>query len=116
MFAKHNLQNELHPQDDYKEFLELIIIPSCGMAICIPVALHHTRWMVKALYCFKIFLFQRQFSLKPNDMKGISDYFRALFAAEAPNQDFQFIKNIVEYESIVQDISKVAMNKLKNHL
>ena len=28
-----------------------------------PGAVHHTRWMVKAIYCIKIFLFHEEFKL-----------------------------------------------------
>lgn len=38
--------------------------------------------------------------------------FRVPFVAKAPNQDFRFLKNIVEYESIDQHISKIAVNHL----
>ena len=57
-----------HPRDDYHELLELTIIflggsPPSGVVLKCPGAFHHARWMSKALYCYKIWLFRDQFKL-----------------------------------------------------
>jgi hypothetical protein len=51
------------PRDDYREFLELAIIflgevPPRGVRFMTPGPIHHARWMAKALYSFKIWLFE----------------------------------------------------------
>jgi len=58
-FVKHNLQNEQQSQNDYKKFLELIVlflgdIPSRRVAFRVLEAVHHARWITKALYCKNI--------------------------------------------------------------
>ena len=55
-------------RDDYEEFLQLALIflggtPSGGIKYRAPGAIHHARWMAKAIYSFKIFLFRDQFKL-----------------------------------------------------
>jgi len=51
------------PREDYRELVELTIIflggvPPRGISLRIPGAIHHARWMAKAIYCLKIFLFR----------------------------------------------------------
>jgi len=76
-FVKHNLQNEQQPRDDYKKFLELIVL-FLGDILPRRIAFHalgavdHARWMAKALYCLKIFLFQKQFKLNAKKIEEIS--------------------------------------------
>lgn len=53
---------EYFPRNDYKEFLELIIIflggvLSKGICCKAPGTYHFARWIAKALYCLKIYLF-----------------------------------------------------------
>jgi len=45
---------EIQPRDDYREFIELVIIflagiPSRGVRFAMPGAMHHARWMANAL-------------------------------------------------------------------
>jgi hypothetical protein len=66
------------PRDDYREFLELAIIflggiPPRGVHFCAPGVMHHARWMAKALYTFKIWMFRSQFSLTGREEKGLRD-------------------------------------------
>jgi hypothetical protein len=54
----HNL-----PRDDYKEFLELCLLflgllDPKGVPFKAPSAVHHARWVGKALNCLKIVIFQ----------------------------------------------------------
>lgn len=67
MFAERQLQQDF-PRDDYKEFLELIVIflggiPAKGIHFRQPGAYHLARWMAKGIYCLKIWLFRKQFKL-----------------------------------------------------
>ncbi|KAL4113867.1 hypothetical protein QTP88_017425 [Uroleucon formosanum] len=55
-------------RDDYKELLELTVIflgenPLNGIFFHYPGAFHHARWMSKAIYSFKIYMFRKQFKL-----------------------------------------------------
>ena len=52
-FAKGYLR-ESQPRDDYREFLELVIIfldsvPERGIRFIAPGAIHHTRWLSKVI-------------------------------------------------------------------
>lgn len=72
--------NELYfkqPRDDYREFLKLVVIFLGGevpnQKFSPPGALHHARWMAKAIYSLKIFLFMHQFKMSSQETQGIRD-------------------------------------------
>lgn len=55
-------------REDYRELLELTVIflggiPVRGIFFCVPGAIHHARWIIKAIYNLKICLFSEQFKL-----------------------------------------------------
>lgn len=92
------------PRDNYKELLELAIvfiwgIPPREVHLMAPGAMHHARWMAKAIYALKIWLFQKQFSLTARQERELCNicifavviylkaWFTAPFAASAPNND-----------------------------
>ncbi len=67
-FARHQMEQSL-PRDDYKELLELSIIflggtPSNGIQFRYPGAVHRARWMSRAIYSLKMWLFRHQFHLQ----------------------------------------------------
>lgn len=121
-------------RNDYREFLELVIIflggkSSNDIKFHPPGAIHHARWMAKAIYCLKIYIFRKQYlsnnredELKYRDVCIfiIRAYTRAWFcspfAAQAPNQDLNFLKCLHEYKCIDQSISDCAVKKFINHL
>lgn len=122
-----------HPREDYKELLELAVIflggqPSTGISFRIPGAFHHARWMAKAIYCLKIFLFRSQFRLTSHEQHGIKDicifllrlYIKAWFccpnAAEAPLQDLNFLKDLYSYKDTHEVLSSKALTKFCGHL
>ena len=50
---------ESHPQDDYHELLELVLIylrgsPTHGVKFVATGAMHQARWMSKVIYTFKV--------------------------------------------------------------
>lgn len=120
-------------RDDYKEFLELIIIflggnlPK-GNKFHPPGATHHARWMSKAIYTLKIFMFRDQITLRAQEKNGIRDvclfliftyakaWFRSSFSIEAPRNDLQLIKTSIEYSKINVDVSNIIIKKISNHL
>ena len=58
-FAMQTLQKVKHPREDYREFVELVIIflggtPPRGISFSGPGAFRHARWMAKAIYFLKI--------------------------------------------------------------
>jgi len=129
-FCTQQLQKN-HYRDDYKELIELILIflggcPSDEITIKKPGAIHHARWMAKALYSLKIYLFRNQFHLnikKGNRLRDICIFLIRLYvkawfgapnAATAPYQDFNFIKDVYNYYD--SDVSKIILKKFYGHL
>jgi hypothetical protein len=120
-------------REDYRELLELTIIflggtPHRGISFRIPSASHHARWMAKAIYCLKIYIFRNEFKLSLSQQKACQDtcifiismyvknWFQAHIAIEAPYQDLMFVQNLLEYENIDKKIAFVSLKKFCNHL
>src|SRR6218665_980487 len=68
-YSNKHLEQSL-PRDDYKEFLELVIVflgdaPARGVGLRFQSsgAMHHARWMSKVIYSIKIWRFKAQFKL-----------------------------------------------------
>jgi hypothetical protein len=83
-FCKAALEGT-HPREDYEELLKLCLIFLGGMdassivTFRAPGAFHHARWMAKAIYSIKIFLFQQQFSLTAKETHNVKEL--ALFVS-----------------------------------
>lgn len=124
---------EKHPREDYRELLELVLIflnikPNRGIFFRAPGAIHHARWMAKALYSIKIYIFKDQFQLTSAEEKSLRSicifiirvYVKAWFcapnAAMAPFQDLELVKTLIRYSSIDEIISQNALKKICNHL
>lgn len=67
---------------DYREFLELSLLflgeplPLSGRRKTIfrpPGAVHHARWMAKAIYSLKMFMFREQINLSEEEKVGLAD-------------------------------------------
>lgn len=131
-FATHQLK-QFQPRDDYKELLNLTIIflggtPEKGVSFRAPAGLHRARWMAKAIYALKIYLFREQLKLTNREIKGIKDvcifivriyikyWFQAPCASSAPKNDLQLLKDLVAYEKINYSLAKAAMKKIMGHL
>lgn len=124
---------ECQPRGDYKEFLELSCIflgavPPEGVRFRTPGAVHHARWLAKALYCLKMFLFKDQLKLKPKEVNGLRDicvfivifylesWFYAPSAIRAPHQDLRLLQELIRYRKINSNIADAALVKLRGHL
>lgn len=102
-------------------------LPS-GDKFRLPGASHHARWMSKAIYALKMYMFRDQFDLTDVELNGIRDvciflvllYVKAWFSSsisiEAPNNDIQFIKNAIQYSKVDCTISNIIIDKMSNHL
>lgn len=131
-FSKHQFA-EFQPRDDYKELLELTIVflggvPERGIRFRAPAGLHRARWMAKAIYSLKIYLFRDEFKLSKQEENGIrqvcmfvvkcyvSSWFQAASAPFAPKNDLQLLKALKQYEKINNELSKCALKKFLGHL
>lgn len=122
-----------HSRDDNRELLELGYIflggtPPNGITFKLPGAMHHARWLSKAIYCLKIFMFQEQFSLSATDIRSIRDisifvvtfyiksWFESSSAINAPLNDLKLIQSLIQYKVIQPAVAIAALDKLKSHL
>lgn len=127
------LEKEQQSREDYRELLELVVIflgdiPPRGISFRAPGAFHHARWMAKAIYSLKMFLFRDEFNITAEEEVGFRDicvflvtlyikaWNQAPIAAKAPSQDLQFLKDLYEYRKIDKNISRVILHKFCNHL
>lgn len=81
--------------------------PQRGVTFRRPGAIHHARWMAKAINTLKIFLFRNQFNLTSQQDKSIAEvckfivivyiegWFNARDAAGAPKNDLKFLKALI---------------------
>jgi len=72
------------PRGDYLELLHLSWtflggVPGSCVKFRAPGAMHHARWMAKAIYSLKVYMFQDQFVLTAAEKKGVTDI--SLFVA-----------------------------------
>lgn len=120
------------PRDDYKELLELSLIfwgeTKNNFSFKYPGPVHHARWMAKAIYSLKIFLFREVFKLtarESNNLRQIciflvktylKSWFTAPSAILAPCNDLIFMQELIRYKNVNSSISKAACSKMVNHL
>lgn len=131
-FVKEKLVED-QPRDDYKELLQLTLIflgeKMENVNFRSPGPYHLARWMAKSIYCLKIFLFRKQFGyIRKNDLILIGEicvflvsvYVRAWFSApntiDAPLNDINFLKSLVDFKKINEAVANIAILKFLNHL
>lgn len=131
-YAKKKLTEDL-PRDDYQEFLELVIIflggvPPRGIFFRQPGPYHLARWMAKAIYSLKLFIFRNQFKLNNKEDQSLKEiccfiikcYVQAWFSApnaiEAPFNDILFLRKLEAYKSYNKTVADVALKKMISHL
>lgn len=129
-------EKQLHvfqPRDDYKELLNLTIIflggvPKKGISFRAPAGLHRARWIAKAIYSLKLFMFKDQFKLTKRELKAITEicvfviaiyvrcWFQTPVACQAPRNDLWLLKELKSFKNVNKAISKVALRKILGHL
>lgn len=131
------------PRDDYRELLELTIIflgaiPSRGLHFRYPGALHRARWMARAIYSLKMWLFRDQYVLQqrsgtsrgPNNrdrlwehLKNVSLFVTCIYvrywfqtpsAITAPKNDLALLCSLSQYPH--KTIADAAMTAFGRHL
>lgn len=130
-FCQNELENKF-VRDDYKELLVLTLIflgeDSGQIRFRPPGAMHHARWMSKAIYALKMFMFSKVFSMSEIEKEAlilfclfiirfyVRAWTRCTHAMEAPLQDLNFLKEIDRYSDCDPKISAVILNKFRTHL
>ena len=119
------------PREDYLELLRLCLVFLSGESETVirfraPGAIHHARWMAKAIYTLKIVLFKDQFRLTPREKDKLTDF--ALFislvygrfwheaplAANAPLNDARIIELLRQYPN--RTVADAALTAFSRHL
>lgn len=115
------------------EFLELMIIcfgETCpkGNRLHVPGAFHYARWIAKAIYVLKIYLFRGEFALSSEEMVGIKDicifitslyietWFNAPIPEKARHQDLRFVQQLYAYQAVDKSASQKGLHKFSGHL
>lgn len=136
IWIRQQLQKKIC-RHDYKEFLELCLLfigetlphsERRRVTFRPPGAVHHARWMAKAIYSLKMFMFREQIELNAEDKAGLADicvfliryylvyWFRSVRAIEAPLQDLTFLRNVYLTRHKDIDLSNEVVRKFINHL
>lgn len=134
---------EFQPRDDYRELLELTIIflgatPSHGIQFRYPGALHRARWMARAIYSLKMWLFRNQYPLqqRAGTLRGTSNskrvwehlknvclfvtciyvryWFQTPSATTAPRNDLALLCSLSSYPQ--KAVGDAAMTAFGRHL
>lgn len=120
-----------HSRADHKELLELAILflgGNISTAFRTPGAMSHARWLSKAIYSLKMYLFRSQYKLSKKDLDSlelmcifiVKFYVKAFLLCdngiEAPYNDLNLIKNVYDFRKIDGEISNAVVQKLLGHL
>ena len=129
-FAKTQLL-QFQPRGDYRELLDLTVTVLGGNPnpkFKVPGALHHARWMSKAIYGLKIYMFRDEIDLTDDELYGILMlsqylilvYIKAWFTCQstcqAPANELELLVQYQEYEKVNPGISAAVLDKQLNHL
>jgi len=110
-----------------------VVLPerSSGQKVQIraPGAMHHARWMAKALYSLKMYIFRKQLDISEQDMSGLRKknifiteiyakyWFTAVKPKIASGKDLEFIKDLFGNTLVDKSLRMAAQEKFtKNHL
>lgn len=120
------------PRDDYLELLNLCRIflgsseSTAEAKFRAPGALHQARWMAKAIYCIKMYLFKDQFKLTAAEKRSLTElslfvsliygrfWNEAPVAGKAPLNDATFITQAKNYPNKI--ISTSVVKAFSRHL
>lgn len=94
-----------------------------------PGACHRARWMAKAIYCIKIYLYRKQLKwLRPHLLKQLKRmikfivklYLKAWYTCRsailAPFDDLTLLQDLMNYETTDKEIANAAYDSLSRHL
>ena len=102
-------------------------VPVGGFSIKKPGAVNKSRWMMRAIYTLKMYIFHKQFHTTPSEKKAIEDlclfilsaYVRAWtlcqLPASAARNDLEFVK-LLKSEVNRGPLWQAALSKMLSHL
>jgi hypothetical protein len=129
-FCERQLEDH-QPRDDYRELLQLMLTflgksSSDKVTLRSPGPMHQARWMAKAIYSIKVWLFRSQFKLTNRESQGllrlniflakvyIKFWYQAPVAPTAARNDLQLLQLLHSYPD--RDISVETSRKMAGHL
>jgi len=129
-FYSKALENDEFPRD-FPEILHLSLVflrgaPVKSIQFRAPGALHHARWMVKAIFCLKIYLFRKQIKVSTKEQDALFNicqfvallyakyWHEAPLATKAPRNDQAFISHLMQFPNRL--VADVALKAIKRHL
>jgi len=131
-FYADAIYSKASPRDDYRELLQLCHVLLGGSFdgtsgfFRAPGALHQARWMAKAIYSLKMFLFRGQMKLTPREAAGLKTisvfvalvyarfWHEAPIAERAPLNDLNLLALLQEYP--IQSVRMAAIDAFQRHL
>lgn len=118
-------------RDDYAELTDLCL-KFLGVktvkSFMVPGAVSKSRWMAKAIYAVKMYLFRDELQLEEGFQEQLLEFSlfvvlvyskhwnRCTNAIDAPVNDLQLIKELKEYANHNEAIANAVWNSFKNHL
>lgn len=130
--SKHILsRHTAYFRNDYAELIDLslkFLGVNTGKDFHVPGATNNARWMFRAIYALKTFLFRDHFDFDQDFLRKVQRFcmFVTLIyvkfwnqcsnAVDAPYNDIQFLKEIDAYKQVDSAIAEVACTVIKRHL
>lgn len=120
-------------RDDYAELTDLALkffgqSDTEKKGFMVPSAMGNARWMQKAIYSLKTYLFRNQIQITDRAIKRL-ERFSAFVSAvyvkywnrstnlfEAPINNLEFLKELERYRAVDEGIANIAITALKRHL
>ena len=131
-WASEQLLLKTFPRDDYKEFMELVVISLGGevegFMIKLPGPDHHARWMSKCIYSLKLKLLSKVFEMTDDEKTKINQvvefillfyakhWFTTPLAGSAARQDLEFMSGVLKYRDINPSLSFKVLCSAYCHL
>lgn len=125
--------NSKMTRDDYAELTDLTLkffgeSNTEKKSFMVPSAMGNARWMQKAIYALKAYLFRDQIQVTDRvilRLEKFSAFISAVYVKywnrssnlfEAPINDLELLKELERYRAVDENIANVALNALKRHL
>ena len=131
-WAEQELEKKTFPRDDYREFMELVVVSLGGtvkgFTFKLPGPDHHARWMSKCLYFLKINLLRKMFLMSEEERLRVERlaefmllfyaefWFTAPLASSAARQALDFMSGVLEYRLVDPQLSFMVLKSCYRHL
>ena len=131
-WAREQLVKGTFPRDDYREFMELVVISLGGevkgFMLKLPGPDHHARWMSKVIYSLKLKLLSRVFEMTEDEKSKVNQvvefillfyaklWFTTPLAGSAARQDLEFMTGILKYRAINPSLYFAVVSSTYRHL